>query len=119
MAHLRSDITGRIRRTAIPGLPATATTLEIAAMLVRGTTSDGHEYHLQITASAGAGSDDNLFTAIPDLELLEALRTNQGPDWVPITLRAIGQMIGHPSAQPGDAKKSWISLAWQNDPRTG
>jgi choline dehydrogenase-like flavoprotein len=34
MAHLRSDITGRIRRTAIPGLPATATTLEIAAMLV-------------------------------------------------------------------------------------
>src|SRR5215475_664051 len=52
MAHLRSDITGRIRRTAIPGLPATATDLEIAAMLVRGTTSDGHEYHFQVTASA-------------------------------------------------------------------
>src|SRR5262245_17313643 len=117
MAHLRSDITGRIRRTAIPGLPATATTLEIAAMLVRGTTSDGHEYHLQITASAGRGSDDNLFTSVPDLELLEAIKANQDPAWIPITLRAIGQMMGHPNAQPGDTKKSWINLALQNDPR--
>src|SRR5882724_11060668 len=117
MAHLRSDITGRIRRTAIPGLPATATDLEIAAMLVRGTTSDGHEYHFQITASAGRGSDDNLFTSVPDLDLLDAIRANQDPAWIPITLRAIGQMIGHPSAQPGDTKQSWINLALQNDPR--
>jgi choline dehydrogenase-like flavoprotein len=117
MAHLRSDITGRIRRTAIPGLPATATDLEIAAMLVRGTTSDGHEYHFQITASAGRGSDDNLFTSVPDLDLLDAIRANQDPAWIPITLRAIGQMIGHPTAQPGDTKKSWINLALQNDPR--
>ena len=28
-------------------------------------------------------------------------------------------MIGQPSAQPGDTKKSWINLAWQADPRTG
>lgn len=117
MGHLRSDIAGRIRRTAIPGLPATATTLEIAAMLVRGTTGDGHEYHFQITASAGRGSDDNLFTSIPDLELLDAIKANQDPAWIPITLRAIGQMTGHPNAQPGDTKKSWINLAWQNDPR--
>jgi choline dehydrogenase-like flavoprotein len=117
MAHLRSDITGRIRRSAIPGLPATATELEVAAMLVRGATSDGHEYHLQITASAGRGSDDNLFTSVPDLDLLEAIRANQDPAWVPITLRAIGQMIGNPTAQPGDTKKSWMNLALQNDPR--
>jgi len=117
MAHLRSDITGRIRRSAIPGLPATATELEVAAMLVRGATSDGHEYHLQITASAGRGSDDNLFTSVPDLDLLDAIRANQDPAWVPITLRAIGQMIGHPTAQPGDTKKSWMNLALQNDPR--
>ena len=117
MAHLRSDITGRIRRTAIPGLPPTATTLEIAAMLVRGQTSDGHEYHFQVTASAGRGSDDNLFTSVPDLDLLDAIRANQDPAWIPITLRAIGQMIGHPSAQPGDVKQSWINLAAQNDPR--
>jgi choline dehydrogenase-like flavoprotein len=37
MAHLRSDITARIRRSAIPGLPANPTALEMAALLVRGT----------------------------------------------------------------------------------
>ena len=119
MAHLRSDITARIRRSAIPGLPAQPADMEIAALLVRGATTDGHEYHFQVTASAGGGSDQNLFTAVPDLDLLNKLRTNQDPDWIPITLRAIGQMIGHPSAQPGSAKQSWVNLAWQNDPRTG
>jgi choline dehydrogenase-like flavoprotein len=118
MAHLRSDITARIRRSAIPGLPAQAQALEIAALLVRGATSDGHEYHIQVTASAGSTSDDNLFTSVPDLDLLENLRANQNPAWIPMTFRVIGQMIGHPSAQPGDTKKSWINLAWQNDPRT-
>ena len=119
MAHLRSDITARIRRSAIPGLPAQPTALEIAALLVRGATSDGHEYHMQVTASAGSGSDANLFTAVPDLDLLDALRANQDPAWIPITFRAIGQMIGHPNAQPGERKKSWVNLAWQSDPRIG
>src|SRR6266404_427439 len=117
MAHLRSDVSARIRRSAILSTPPSE--LEIAALLVRGVTADGHEYHMQVTASAGSGSDDNLFTAIPDLDLLDKLRANQGPDWIPITLRVIGQMIGHPSAQPGDAKKSWVNLSSQNDPRTG
>src|SRR5262249_30048064 len=119
MAHLRSDITARIRRSAIPGLSPHATTLEIGALLVRGTTSDKHAYHFQVTASAGTGSDANLFTSVPDLDLLDALIANQDPAWIPITLRAIGEMTGHPAAQPGDTKQSWINLALQNDPRTG
>ncbi len=119
MAHLRSDITARIRRTAIPGLPAIPTALEIAALLVRGATSDGHEYHLQVTASAGPASDANLFTSVPDLDLLDNLRASQDPAWIPITFRVIGQMIGRPSAQPGETKKSWVNLAGQTDPRTG
>ena len=119
MAHLRSDITARVRRSAIAGLPAQPTALEMAALLVRGTTSDGHEYHFQVTASAGPSSDATLFTAVPDLELLDALRANQDAGSVAITLRAIGQMIGRPSAQPGDNKKSWINLAWESDSRTG
>jgi len=119
MAHLRTDITARIRRSAIPGLSPTATTLEIAALLVRGRTSDGHAYHFQVTASASSGSDANLFTSVPDLELLDALLSQQDPLWVPITLRAIGEMIGHPAAQPGATKQSWLNLALQNDPRTG
>lgn len=119
MAHLRSDITARIRRTAIPGLPAKPTALEVAALLVRGATSDGHEYHMQVTATASPGSDANLFTSVPDLDLLDNLRANQDPAWIPITFRVIGQMIGFPSAQPGDTKKSWVNLASQTDPRTG
>jgi len=119
MAHLRSDIKARIRRSAIPGLSPTATTLEIAALLVRGTTTDGHAYHFQVTASAGMGSDANLFTSVPDLDLLDALIANQDPAWIPITLRAIGEMTGHPAAQPGSTKQSWVNLALQNDPRTG
>ncbi len=119
MAHLRSDITARIRRSAIPGLPPNLTDLEIAALLVRGATSDGHEYHMQVTASAGSGSDANLFTSVPDLDLLDKLKANQDPAWIAITLRVIGQMIGNPGAQPGDSKKSWVNLAQQTDPRTG
>jgi choline dehydrogenase-like flavoprotein len=118
MAHLRSDVTARIRRSAIAGLPAQPTALEMAALLVRGTTSDGHEYHFQVTASAGSSSDATLFTAVPDIELLDAIKANQSPGWIAITLRAIGQIVGQPSAQPGDSKKSWINLAWQSDPRT-
>src|SRR5262249_42595208 len=119
MAHLRSDITARIRRSAIPGLPAAPAGLEIAALLVRGTTSDGHEYHFQVTASDGSSSAANLFTSVPDLDLLDKLIANQDPGWIAVTLRAIGQMIGNPSAQPGDSKTSWINLAQQTDPRTG
>lgn len=74
---------------------------------------------MQVTASAGPASDANLFTAVPDLDLLDNLRANQDPGWIPITLRVIGQMIGRPSAQPGDTKKSWVNLALQTDPRTG
>jgi choline dehydrogenase-like flavoprotein len=118
MAHLRSDISARIRRSAIPGLPATPTDLEIAALIVRGETSDAHQYHFQLTASAGAASDDNLFTSVPDIDLLDRLKANQVPDSVAITLRAIGEMEGNTAAKPGDTKTSWIDLAWQNDPRT-
>jgi hypothetical protein len=117
MAHLRSDITAQIKRSAL-GLPA-PTALDVAALLVRGSTSDGHEYHLQITAGAGPSSDATLFTSVPDLDQLDTIRANQDPAWISITLRAIGQMLGRPAAQPGDAKNSWINLASQSDPRTG
>jgi hypothetical protein len=72
-----------------------------------------------VTASAGITSDATLFTAVPDIELLDAIKANQRPGWIAITLRAIGQMIGQPNAQPENSKKSWINLAWQSDPRTG
>jgi hypothetical protein len=70
------------------------------------STTDGHEYHLQVTASAGGSSDANLFTAVPDLDLLNALRANQDPGWIAITLRATGQMIGHPVLNPVTASRA-------------
>src|SRR5262249_61935935 len=109
MAPLRSDIPARIRRSAIAGLPALPTELEVAALLVRGVTSDGHEYHLQVTASSGPSSDATLFTAVPDLELLDALRADQNPGWISITLRAIAQMIRPPGAPAGAAPKTPIA----------
>ena len=75
MAHLGSDITAQIKRSAL-GLPA-PTALDVAALLVRGSTSDGHEYHMQITASAGPSSDATLFTSVPDLDQLDTIRANQ------------------------------------------
>jgi hypothetical protein len=52
MAHLRSNITVRIRRTAL-GLPAGAPPdLETTAFLVRGVTA-GRRFHFQVVADRG------------------------------------------------------------------
>ena len=48
MAHVRSDFTVRIRRSALPSLP---TNVETAALLVRGLAPSGR-FHIQVTASA-------------------------------------------------------------------
>src|SRR5262249_50412374 len=118
MAHLRSDITGQIPRSALPGLGLKPTDMEVAALLVRGETADKHQYHFQVTASAGPTSDSFLFASVPDLDLQDKLRASQNPSVIAITLRAIGEMVGDPTAKPGDQKKSWVDLALQSDPRT-
>jgi len=104
MAHLRSDITARIRRSAILSTPPSE--LEIAALLVRGATADGHEYHLQVTAAPAAARTTTCSRPFRTWTCWTSPRQPE-PDWIPITLRAIGQMIGHPGAQPGDVKRSW------------
>ena len=63
---------------------------------------------MQVKASSGGSSDANLFAAVPDLDLLNALRANQDPGWVAIALRAIGQMIGHPG-------EGWTSTWMSHD----
>jgi hypothetical protein len=89
MAHLRSDFTVRIKRSALPPLPGHVQT---AAMLVRGAAPTGR-FHLQLTASTSrAGSDELLFRMIPDLEQLGAHLANTDPDWVTLTLRGIDEM---------------------------
>jgi GMC oxidoreductase len=113
MAHVRSDFTVRIHRSALPPVPGHVQT---AALLVRGS-SPGGRFHLQVTASTSrAGSDELLFRMIPDIDILDNQLANTDPDWVTITLRAIGEMRGDPASTVPNATGSWIDLSpWESD----
>lgn len=116
IAHLRTNTVVRIHRSAFdPGLPKR---LEAAALLVRGSNATGR-YHLQVTAAAVAGgSEDTMFRMIPDLDLLDQTLASQEEDWIVITLRGIGEMLGDRSAaaakQSGQVP-SWMDLSDQTD----
>jgi choline dehydrogenase-like flavoprotein len=108
MAHVRSDFTVRIRRSALPPIPGHVQT---AALLVRGAAPTGR-FHLQVTASTSqAGSDALLFRMVPDLDLLDQQLANTDPDWVTITLRGIGEMHGDPTTPVPSPTASWINLS--------
>jgi GMC oxidoreductase len=108
MAHVRSDFTVRIRRSALPAIPGHVQT---AAALVRGAAPTGR-FHLQITASTSrAGSDELLFRMIPDLDLLDQQLANTDPDWITITLRGIGEMRGNTTTPVSNPTTSWINLS--------
>jgi choline dehydrogenase-like flavoprotein len=121
MAHLRSDVTVRIRRSALGLAAATGQDLETAAMLVRGQVPVGGEggvrrFHLQVTAapSPTADTEANLFTAIPDLDHLDQVRASQNLDWVVFIFRAVGEMAADrhfvdPFAAK-DLARNWIDL---------
>jgi hypothetical protein len=110
MAHVRSDFTVRIRRTALPQLPVNMN-VQTGALLVRGAVPTGR-FHLQVTSSTSrGGSDELLFRSIPDLDLLDAQRTNTDPNWVSITLRGIGEMRGDRTTPLHDPAKSWLDLS--------
>lgn len=125
MAHLRSNLTCRIKRSALkkaidptrPDYPLPQE-LEAGALLVRGSNGAGR-YHFQITAAAlpknGTNPEDVMFRAVPDIDLLGRMLANEDPDWVTITIRGIGEMTGDKNADPAapDAgTKSWMNLAF-------
>ena len=108
MAHVRSDFTVRVLRSALPSLPVN---VETAALLVRGVTPSGR-FHLQVTASANpSGSDELLFRMIPDLDFLDEQLINDDPNWITITLRGIGEMHGDTGTSVPNASSSWINLS--------
>ncbi|PYL08599.1 MAG: hypothetical protein DME34_04300, partial [Verrucomicrobia bacterium] len=116
MGHLRSNTVVRIHRSALSAtLPKD---LQAAAVLVRGSTPKGR-YHLQVTAAAvPGGSEDTMWRAIPDVELLDKMLANQREDWIVVTLRGIGEMKGDPD--PNKPKNtgsapSWIDLSDQTE----
>lgn len=108
MAHIRSDFTFRIHRSALPTVPAHVQT---AALLVRGAAPTGR-FHIQVTASTSrAGSDELLFRMVPDLDLLDQQLANADPDWITVTMRGVGEMHGDANAPVPNPTTSWINLS--------
>ena len=108
MAHVRSDFPVRIHRSALPDVPGI---VETGALLVRGHSPTGR-FHLQVTGSTSrGGSDELLFRMIPDIEVLDRHLANRDPNWVMLTLRAVGEMHGDRTSTVPNADGSWIDLS--------
>ncbi|WP_219414342.1 GMC oxidoreductase [Pseudonocardia nigra] len=56
---------------------------------------------------------------IPDIEELAAHTTAVDPDWVPVTLRGIGEMVGDRTTPVPDPARSWIDLSPFEDDEFG
>jgi choline dehydrogenase-like flavoprotein len=97
MAHMRSNLTIRIPRAALPGTLPQA--LQAGALFVKGRhpQSDGSfgHFHLQITAAGlgalGTDSEAELFKKIPDIDTFDAFR-DVSRSHVVITIRGVGEM---------------------------
>jgi choline dehydrogenase-like flavoprotein len=99
MAHLRSNLTIRIKRTSLTQLANTVKELQASALFVKGRhiQADGTTsyYHHQITAAglgaAGSDSEAELFKIVPDIDGFDAFKSATDTDIV-ITIRGIGEM---------------------------
>jgi len=114
MAHLRSNITVRVKRTAL-GLAAPAD-VETVALLARGSAL-GRRFHHQITAAdvAGPNPEAAMWSMVPDIDVIDSLLTNEDPNWVSITLRGIGEMEDQRAVANIDPARSWIDLSQETD----
>jgi choline dehydrogenase-like flavoprotein len=114
MAHLRSNITVRINRAAL-GLGAPAD-LETVALLVRGS-SGGRRFHHQITAAdvTGANPESNMWSMVPDIDVIGSLLANEDPNRVVITFRGIGEMEDQRAVANLDPARTWIDLSHETD----
>src|SRR5437762_1391610 len=110
VAHLRSNTIIRINRKALP--PSLPKGLQAAALLVRGSTPNGR-YHLQVTAAAvqGANSEATMWRMVPDIDLQDQVVKGHKEDWIVITLRGIGEMLGDKAADPSNPATSWLNLS--------
>ncbi len=99
---------------------AAPTQLETGMLLVRGNVpvSGGktRHFHLQIIAASNLASspDSQVFSQIPDVDLLDDLAKAQSPDTIRIVLRAVGEMSGNrvmtPPDGPKDISTSFVDL---------
>jgi hypothetical protein len=115
MAHLRSNITVRIKRAAL-GLAGPPGDLETVALIVRGGAF-GRRFHHQVTAAdaAGPNPESNMWSMVPDIDVIGSLLPNQDPNWVSITFRGIGEMEDQRVVNNIDPARSWIDLSQETD----
>jgi hypothetical protein len=114
MAHLRSNITVRIKRSAFGLGPPTD--LETVALLVRGSAL-GRRFHHQVTAAdvAGPNPETNMWSMVPDIDVIGNLLANQDPNRVVITFRGIGEMEDQRAVGNVNPAMSWIDLSPETD----
>ena len=98
MAHLRSNLTLRLKRADFDKLK-NLKDLEVSALFVKGIHKHvdgklGH-FHLQITASGagalGTNSEAQLFKKIPNIDEIDRF-ADMTDDYVVVTVRGIGEM---------------------------
>lgn len=115
MAHLRSNLTIRVPRHALPNPNRLPAELQTSALFVKGRHTYGGNrvghFHLQITAAGlekpSGDSEAELFRKIPDLDTYGRFLT-ANDQHVVITIRGIGEM------QP-DNPNSFVALDPQHD----
>jgi choline dehydrogenase-like flavoprotein len=112
MAHWRSNIFARIKRTGFDPGGTLPQAVQTGALLIRGSTAQG-KFHLQVTASADpqGDSDDLLYAMIPDIDLLDATLANQTADSISIGFRGVSQLVGDQTTSVPNASGRWINLS--------
>ena len=119
VAHLRTNLTVRVKRSALGLVPSAD--LEQGGCIVRGeiANTDGttRRYHFQVLGSSekGANPEGTMWTMVPDIDLFRNLLVNRDPDWITIVFRGLGEMTGDKNAGPGGAT-SFIDLTNGADP---
>lgn len=114
MVHVRHNIRARIKRSALDPAGSLPQKLQVAATLVRGSTSQG-KFHLQVTASADTGMDPNpdrlLYSMIPDIDLVDELLAMEVSDMISFWFRGVSEAEGDKKTPIPSPDGSWINLS--------
>jgi hypothetical protein len=77
----------------------------------------GRRFHHQITAAAvmGPNPETNMWSMVPDIDVISNLLANQDPNWISITFRGIGEMEDQRAVGNVNPAMSWIDLSPETD----
>jgi len=112
MVHIRDNIKARVKRSALDSAGTLPKKLQVAAMLIRGSTANG-KFHLQVTASADTGSDPDrlLFSMIPDIDQVDDLLDMETNDTISLWFRGVSEAQGDKTTPVPALGGSWINLS--------